>query len=62
MGLPRLLFLVESPFSARDATRFGIDVLSESFEVTVVDATAAVSPSFWRPTTGCRPTIPASQR
>lgn len=48
MGLPRLLFLVESPFSARDATRFGIDVLSESFEVTVVDATAAVSPSFWR--------------
>jgi hypothetical protein len=48
MGLPRLLFLVESPFSERDAARFGIDVLSESFDVTVVDATAAVSPSFWR--------------
>ncbi|NBP52610.1 MAG: hypothetical protein EBU70_15775, partial [Actinobacteria bacterium] len=48
MGLPRLLFFVESPFSARDAERFGIDVLAESFEVTVVDATAAVSPSFWR--------------
>ena len=48
MGLPRLLFLVESPFSARDAERFGIDDLAESFDVTVVDATAAVSPSFWR--------------
>jgi len=48
MGLPRLLFLVESPFSGRDAARFGIDVLSESFDVTVADATAAVSPSFWR--------------
>lgn len=48
MGLPRLLFLVESPFSERDAERFGIDVLSGSFDVTVVDATAAVSPSFWR--------------
>lgn len=44
----RLLFVVESPFSARDVVRFGIDVLSESFDVTVVDATAAVSPSFWR--------------
>jgi len=48
MGLPRLLFLVESPFTGRDAGRFGIDVLSESFDVTIVDATAAVSPSFWR--------------
>jgi len=48
MSLPRLLFLVESPFSSRDITRFGIDELSQSFDVTVVDATAAVAPSFWR--------------
>jgi len=48
MATSRLLFLVESPFSARDVSRFGINVLSESFDVTVVDATAAIAPTFWR--------------
>lgn len=48
MAAPGLLFLVESPFSARDVARFGIDVLSESFEVVAVDATAAIAPRFWK--------------
>lgn len=43
----RLCFFVESPFSSRDLIRFGIDTLSERFDVTVVDLTPLVDPGFW---------------
>ena len=43
----RLSFFVESPFSSRDLARFGIDVLADRFDVTVVDVTPLVDPEFW---------------
>lgn len=41
---PGLFFVVESPFSLRDWDRFGIDELSNRFDVVVVDVSAISKP------------------
>lgn len=43
----RAIFFVESPFSERDWSRFGIDFFSTVFDITVADLTPLVDRSFW---------------
>jgi len=46
---PRLLFVVEHPFSPRDETRFGIAYLRMHFDVEVLDAAGCGSPVYRHP-------------
>ena len=46
---PRLLFVVEHPFSPRDEVRFGIAYLRTRFDVTVLDASGCGSPVYRHP-------------
>ena len=43
----KLVFVVESPFSQRDWSRFAIDYLSTQFEVAILDITGLVDRDFW---------------
>lgn len=46
--LKTIFILVESPFSERDIKRFGIDFLSESFNVIVLDCTQILKKDFYK--------------
>ncbi len=47
MNMPKLFFLVESPFSERDWDRFGISDLLERFDVQVHDLTPINNLTLW---------------
>lgn len=44
---PEVLLLVESPFGAYDAERFGLHAESQAIDWTVADLTALIKPEFW---------------
>lgn len=44
---PEVLLLVESPFAAYDAERFGFHAESQALDWTVADLTALIKPEFW---------------
>lgn len=46
MTAPRIVLLVISPFSRRDYERFGVEMLSRSFRVSICDCTAWLKPEF----------------
>jgi hypothetical protein len=43
-----MLFFVESPFSARDWLRFGVDLLISRFDALIIDMTPLVNNGFWQ--------------
>jgi hypothetical protein len=43
-----VVLLTESPFSRRDYERFGVELLRQSFRVSVLDCTPWLKPDFWR--------------
>lgn len=43
-----MLFFVESPFSARDWQRFGVELLIARFDALIVDVTPLVNRGFWQ--------------
>jgi hypothetical protein len=45
-----VLFFVENPFSTRDWSRFGIDLLVSRYDVLVIDLTPLVDQRFWEAT------------
>jgi hypothetical protein len=47
MAVNRILLLMESPFSERDFRRFGVQLLRENFEVSILDCTPWIKPDFW---------------
>ena len=47
MAVTEILILTESPFSNRDYDRFGVELLSQRFRVTIIDCTPWVNPDFW---------------
>jgi len=46
---PRLLFVVESPFSERDRSRFGVQALSDTVDVLILDLCRVVKPHLTTP-------------
>lgn len=44
---PEVLLLVESPFAAYDAERFGLNADGQVLDWTVADLTALIKPDFW---------------
>src|SRR6266446_2175712 len=47
MAVKEILILTESPFSKRDYDRFGVELLSQSFGVSILDCTQWLKPDFW---------------
>lgn len=45
-SVTHILILTESPFSKRDYDRFGVELLSQSFRVSILDCTAWLKPDF----------------
>ena len=45
-SVAHILILTESPFSKRDYDRFGVELLSQSFRVSILDCTAWLKPDF----------------
>lgn len=45
--MTRILILTGSPFSKRDYDRFGVELLSQSFRVSILDCTPWLKPDFW---------------
>lgn len=42
-----ILILTDTPFSKRDYDRFGVEVLSQGFQVSILDCTPWLRPDFW---------------
>jgi hypothetical protein len=47
MAVNHILLLTEAPFSERDYRRFGVQLLRENFEVSILDCTPWIKPEFW---------------
>ncbi len=45
--LTNILILTESPFSKRDYDRFGVELLSQHFRVSILDCTPWLKPDVW---------------
>jgi len=46
MAVTRIIILVEYPFGRRDFDRFGVELLSKTFQVSILDCTAWLKPEF----------------
>lgn len=46
-SVDHILILTASPFSKRDYDRFGVELLSQIFRVSILDCTAWLKPDFW---------------
>ena len=46
-SVSHILILTTSPFSKRDYDRFGVELLRQSFRVSILDCTAWLKPDFW---------------
>lgn len=42
-----VIFITESPFSERDYSRFGVEILRRNFDVKIFDCTSLLKPYFW---------------
>lgn len=47
MVVTDIIILTESPFSRRDHDRFGVELLSRNFQVSILDCTRWLKPEFW---------------
>jgi hypothetical protein len=47
MAVTDIIILTESPFSRRDYDRFGVELLSKRFQVSILDCTRWLKPEFW---------------